>query len=137
MRHLILAVLVVLGCSLLSVQAEIAVVVHPSNTQTLTDSDIKNLFTGRQKSFPDGSPAIILNLPSGDPTQSAFNTNALGRSDAQLKAFWSKMMFTGKGNPPKEVENSQMLQLIAENPSMVGVIEASQATAAVRVVFTY
>lgn len=116
---------------------EIAVIVHPSNQQALADTDIKNLFTGRQKSFADGKPAIVLNLTAGDATQSAFNNKALGRSDAQLKAFWSKVMFTGKGSPPKEVDASEMLKLVAENPSTIGVIPASEVTPAVRVAITY
>lgn len=137
MRHKILVAIVALSCWTQAAYANIAVIVHPSNQQAITDTDVKNLFTGRQKSFADGSPAIVLNLNSGDATQSAFNNKALGRSDAQLKAFWSKVMFTGKGNPPKEVDSAEMLKLIAENPSIIGVIDASQATSAVRIAITY
>lgn len=137
MRHKILVAVVALSCWTQATYANIAVIVHPSNQQAITDTDVKNLFTGRQKSFADGSPAIVLNLTSGDATQSAFNNKALGRSDAQLKAFWSKVMFTGKGNPPKEVDSAEMLKLIAENPSIIGVIDASQATSAVRIAITY
>lgn len=137
MRVKMLATVVMLSCWSHVVNADIAVIVHPSNQQVLTDTDIKNLFTGRQKSFPDGNVAIVLNLTSGNETQSAFNNKALGRSDAQLKAFWSKVMFTGKGNPPKEVDSTEMLKLIAENPSTVGVIDSSQVTSAVRVAITY
>lgn len=118
-------------------QAEVVVIVHPSNQQTLSDTDIKNLFTGKQKSFPDGSPVIVLNLPEGDPMQSAFNNKALGRTDAQLKAFWSKVMFTGKGNPPKEVSSEDMLKLVAENPNTVGILDSSKASSSVRIAAKY
>lgn len=137
MRNKLLAALVVVSCCFQSVNAEIAVIVHPSNQQALSDTEVKNLFTGRQKSFADGSPAIVLNLVSGNETQTAFNTKVLGRSDAQLKAYWSKVMFTGKGNPPKEVDPAEMLKLVAENPSTVGLIDSSQVTSAVRTVISY
>jgi hypothetical protein len=137
MRNKFFAALVVVSCCSQSVNAEIAVIVHPSNQQAISDTEVKNLFTGRQKSFADGSPAIVLNLVSGNETQTAFNTKVLGRSDAQLKAYWSKVMFTGKGNPPKEVDPAEMLKLVAENPSTVGVIDSSQVTSAVRTVISY
>lgn len=137
MRNKFFAALVVVSCCFQSVNAEIAVIVHPSNQQALSDTEVKNLFTGRQKSFADGSPAIVLNLVSGNETQTTFNAKVLGRSDAQLKAYWSKVMFTGKGNPPKEVDPAEMLKLVAENPSTVGVIDSSQVTSAVRTVISY
>jgi len=137
MRHQLFAALVVVSCWSQGVNAEIVVIVHPSNQQAISDTEVKNLFTGRQKSFADGSPAIVLNLVSGNETQTAFNTKVLGRSDAQLKAYWSKVMFTGKGNPPKEVDPAEMLKLVAENPSTVGVIDSSQVTSAVRTVISY
>jgi hypothetical protein len=117
--------------------AEVAVIVSAKNTQNLTEVEIKNLFTGKQKGFADGSPAIVLNLTEGDPKQSEFNQKALGRSDAQLKAFWSKSMFTGKGNPPKEVSPTEMLKLVADNPSTVGVIDMSMVNDSVRVITKY
>lgn len=124
----------VLSCSL---YAEVAVIVSAANQQAISDAEIKNLFTGKQKSFPDGNPAIVLTLPGGDPKQTEFNQKALGRTDAQLKAYWSKVMFTGKGNPPKEVSAEEMLKLVTDNPSTIGVIDLSQVNNNVRVIAKY
>ena len=124
----------VLSCSL---YAEVAVIVSAANQQAISDAEIKNLFTGKQKSFPDGNPAIVMTLPGGDPKQTEFNQKALGRTDAQLKAYWSKVMFTGKGNPPKEVSAEEMLKLVADNPSTIGVIDLSQVNNNVRVIAKY
>ena len=117
--------------------SEVAVIVHANNQQSLTDTDIKNLFTGKLKSFPDGNPAIILSLPEGDPNQSLFNQKVLGRSDAQVKAFWSKLMFTGKGTPPKEVAAEEMIKLVSENPSTIGIIDSTMVSDKVRVLIKH
>jgi len=117
--------------------AEVAVIVHPSNQQNLSDTDIKNLFSGKQKSFPDGKAAIVLSLPEGDSQLSAFNNKVLGKTDSQMKAYWSKVMFTGKGTPPKEVTQDEMLKLVAENPSTIGIADAASVNAAVRVIGKY
>lgn len=117
--------------------ADVAVIVHPANQQSLSDTDIKNLFSGKQKSFPDGKPAIVLSLPEGDSNLSAFNNKVLGKTDSQMKAYWSKVMFTGKGTPPKEVTPSEMLKLVAENPNTIGIADAASVSSAVRVIGKY
>ena len=114
--------------------AEVAVIVNPANQQAISESDIKNLFSGKQKGFADGQVAIVLSLPEGDSLRSDFHKNALGKTDAQMKAYWSKVMFTGKGTPPKEVTADEMLKLVAENPNTIGLLDADKVTAAVRVV---
>lgn len=129
--------LIALSLASFSLYAEVAVIVSSTNQQAISEAEIKNLFTGKQKSFPDGNPAIVLNLPGGDPTQTEFNQKALGRTDAQLKAYWSKVMFTGKGNPPKEVSADEMLKLVAENPSTIGVIDHAKVNNSVRVITKY
>ncbi len=53
--------LVPLALFSLSVAAEIAVVVHPSNAAALNPEAIAQIYLGRSKSFPDGKAA----LPSG------------------------------------------------------------------------
>ena len=129
--------LITLSLISFSPYAEVAVIVSSANQQALSEADIKNLFTGKQKSFPDGNPAIVLNLQGGDPKQTEFNQKALGRTDAQLKAYWSKVMFTGKGNPPKEVSADEMLKLVADNPSTIGVIYHANVNSSVRVITKY
>lgn len=120
-----------------AVQADIALIVHPSNNATLTDSDIKALFLGKQRSFNDGQQAIPLVVLEAEPSRSEFNNKVLSKTDAQLKAYWSKLTFTGKGTPPKEVSSDEMLQLVSDNPATIGFIDAQKVSSAVKVVATY
>ena len=47
-----------------------------------------------------------------------------GKSPAQMKAYWSKIIFTGRGQPPKEVPNSAAVKKgIVENPAVIGYVE--------------
>ena len=53
----------------------------------------------------------------------------------QLKAYWAKLVFTGQGTPPKEVDNdAAVLKLVAENPNIIGYIDAAAVNSSVRVV---
>ena len=82
-----------------------------------------------------GGQAIPINLSSNSPSTNEFNEKALNKSNSQLKAYWSKLVFTGKGTPPKEVDSdAEMLSLISNNPSFIGYIDSSAVTDAVKVV---
>jgi ABC-type phosphate transport system substrate-binding protein len=118
--------------------AEVSIVVHPSNTSSLTEKDVSRIFLGKIKSFDNGSEVVPVSLQEGDPSRAEFNEKLLGRSDSQLKAYWSKLVFTGKGTPPKEVsDNSKIIELISKNPSMIGYIDSSAVTGDVKVVLTF
>lgn len=117
--------------------ADIALIVHPNNSATVSDSDIKALFLGKQRSFSDGKQAIPLVVVESEASRSEFNTKVLSKTDAQLKAYWSKLTFTGKGTPPREVSSAEMIQLVSDNPATIGFVDASKVTAAVKVVATY
>ncbi|WP_306519189.1 phosphate ABC transporter substrate-binding protein [Rheinheimera sp.] len=117
--------------------ADIALIVHPDNAAAVTDSDIKALFLGKQRSFSDGKQAIPLVVVESESSRSEFNTKVLSKTDSQLKAYWSKLTFTGKGTPPREVSTEEMLQLVSANPATIGFVDASKVSAAVKVVATY
>lgn len=88
--------------------ADVAVIVHPSNNAVLTQDDVNKIFTGRAKSFPDGKAAEPLNLVESVPVRADFDQKGLGRSSSQMKAYWSKLVFTGKGPPLKNYHQKKM-----------------------------
>ncbi|HLO93975.1 MAG TPA: phosphate ABC transporter substrate-binding protein, partial [Burkholderiaceae bacterium] len=63
-----------------------------------------------------------------------FYAQVAGRSEAQIKAYWSRMVFTGKGAPPQEVgDGAAVKKLLANNPNLVGYIDAAQVDGSVKV----
>ncbi|QTH64281.1 phosphate ABC transporter substrate-binding protein [Psychrosphaera ytuae] len=114
--------------------ADVAVIVHPSNNSTLDEKAIARIFTGKMKTFPDGSQIIPVNLAAGNAVTQEFNTKALNRSESQLKAYWSKLVFTGKGTPPQEVGSAEeAIKLVASNPNTISFVDASKVTGDVKV----
>ena len=131
--------LLIISCLFLSnlAHAAIAVVVHPSNQTSLTQDDLVRLYTGKLSAFPNGASAIPVNLADSVPLRADFDQKALGRSSSQVKAYWSKLVFTGKGTPPKEVaSDSEVLELVASNPNLIGYVSAGAVSAKVKVLLT-
>ncbi len=87
---------------------------------------------------PDGSRAIPLTFEQGNPVRDAFNMNILGKSESQYSAFWSKLVFTGRGTPPEMISSEdEMLELVANNPNTIGFIDESRVNANVKVIGTF
>ena len=119
-----------------AVSAEIAVIVNPANT---ADSpQVSRIFLGKAKSFSNGSPAIPVNLSEASPLTSEFNKKVLNKSSSQLKAYWSKLVFTGKGTPPKAVSSdAEMIKLVSANPNLIGYVDAASVDGSVKVVASF
>ena len=121
-----------------SAQAAVDVVVHPSNANAIDAGAIKKIFTGKSKSFADGSKALPITQSDGSSATDEFNQKVLNKSSSQLKAYWSKLVFTGKGIPPKDVaSDADVLKLISTNPNMIGYVDVGSVNNSVKVVATF
>lgn len=137
-RFLISILILVFSLLANTVLADTAVIVHPSNADTIDKELVVKIFLGKTKSFPGGGDILPINQKEGTDIRTKFDEGVLEKSSSQVKSYWSKLMFTGKGTPPKEVDSSaQMKQLIAENPATIGYIDAAEVDDSVKVVFTF
>ncbi|MDA8621927.1 phosphate ABC transporter substrate-binding protein [Psychrosphaera sp.] len=113
------------------------VVVHPSNADALDKSAISRIFLGKAKSFPGGGTATPIDQAEGSAATNEFNDKVLSRSGSQLKAYWSKLVFTGKGTPPKKVDSdAAVIDMVSKNPDMIGYIQGDGG-GAVKVVASF
>jgi ABC-type phosphate transport system substrate-binding protein len=112
-------------CAEVAVAADVvAVVSAKSQVTVLTKAQIADIFLGKVNRYPDGSPAVPIDLAEGSPARDEFYVKYAGKSPAQVKAHWSKIIFTGRGQPPAEAANSADLKKrVAENPSAIGYLE--------------
>ena len=118
--------------------AEVAVIVSSANANPVSASEVKRIFLGKLKKFPDGSKVTPINQKAGQDLRKAFDSAALGKSASQIKSFWAKQVFSGKGNPPKEVATDQeVIAEVAGNPNAIGYVDAGSVSADVKVVATF
>jgi ABC-type phosphate transport system substrate-binding protein len=115
--------------------AEVEIVVHPSNSAAFDKDAIKRIFLGKTRAFPGGGEAVPIGLKEGTAGSQEFTKSVLSKTPKQLKAYWAKMVFTGKGTPPRQMDGtSQILDLISTNPNLIGFVPAGSATGNVKVV---
>jgi ABC-type phosphate transport system substrate-binding protein len=131
------ALLLFLGLLPARTSADVVAIVAPNSAiLTLSKSQVADLFLGKARRFPDGSVALPVDQADGRSVRDEFYAKVADRSPAQIRAYWSKIIFTGRGQPPVTVPNSaDMKKRIAQNPYAIGYIEANLVDASVRVVF--
>lgn len=118
--------------------ADIAIIVHKDNSVDVTSADVSNIFLGKINSFADGERALPLVLKRGNPVRKEFITKVLSRSEAQYKAYWSRLIFTGRATPPIELSsNSDVINKVSENRNAIAFIDASDVSDHIRVVQVY
>jgi ABC-type phosphate transport system substrate-binding protein len=124
-----------LSCSLGTAGADVVTVVSArSPVTTLSKSQVADIFLGRSSRFPDGAQATPIDQPEASSVRDEFYNEVTGKSRAQLKAHWSKIIFTGRGQPPKIVSSgAEVKKLLAANLFAIAYIDASQVDTSVRV----
>jgi hypothetical protein len=129
------AVLVCLAASEWLPADEVAVVSAKSTVVTLSKSELMNIFLGKAARFPDGSLAVPIDRSEGTPARDEFYASIAGRSAAQMKAYWSKVIFTGRGQPPRAVASgSEAKKLVVADAHTIGYIEPNLVDETLRVV---
>jgi ABC-type phosphate transport system substrate-binding protein len=112
----------------------VAVVSSKSPVTTLSKIQVADIFLGKTIRFPDGVQAVPIDQAEGSPERDEFYATFTGKSPAQIKSHWSKIIFTGRGQPPKAVSNSvEVRKLIAANPQAISYIERSAVDSSVKV----
>ncbi len=122
-------------CSTTAV-ADLVVIVNPANHNQLTEADVRNIFLGKTRSYPDGTTAIPVELGNNTPAKNEFNKDILKKDDAQVRAYWARMVFTGRATPPKALgSDEEVINLIASNPNLMGYVSSEHLSKTVRVAY--
>ena len=125
-----------LGFGSAGASAEVVAVVAASNpVSTLSRSQIADIFLGKMIRFPDGRQVVPVDQVENSAAREAFYLKFADKSPAQIKAFWSRIIFTGRGQPPPEVSNGvEVKKFIARHPDAIGYIEQKLVDDSVKVV---
>ena len=111
--------------------AEVVVIVNPANSEAVSKDQIANVYLGKSTALTP------IDQSDGSAIRGEFYKKVADKDASQAKALWSKLVFTGKATPPKEVGSSaDVKKAIAANPKAIGYIEKSAVDATVKVVLT-
>jgi ABC-type phosphate transport system substrate-binding protein len=125
-----------LTSSLSAAQAEVVVVVSAKNSlNSLTFNQLADIFLGKTEKLPNGARVAPVEQGENSGEKEEFYRRYLNRSQAQIRAYWAKQIFTGKGEPPREFKSIEQLKRhLAANPNSIAYLEREKLDASLKVV---
>lgn len=114
-------------------RAELVVVVNPHVTfNSLTRVELRRIFLGQTGNFPNGEPAVPFDV-TGD-YRNLFYQYILAKTPESVESYWANMIFTGKAEPPRQIQPSEAKQRVAISRRAISYIERSQVDSSVKVI---
>lgn len=119
-----------------SAYADVVVIVSAKSAITrLTAEQVTKIFLGKTATFPNDGDAVPIDQAEGNATRNEFYAKVVNKSPSQMSAYWTKIIFTGDGYPPKQLEgNLNVRNAVAGNQNAIGYIDRSAVDSSVRVI---
>jgi len=126
------ALMAALGAVALPASAEVVVIVSQKNPASRMFSEqASQFFLGKSNLFTP------VDLPESSAVRAEFYKKMADKDTAQVKALWSKLVFTGKATAPKEYASAaEVKKAVAADPKAIGYIEKSAVDDTVKVILT-
>ncbi len=107
---------------------DIVVIANPA-AGPISKEQIEDIYLARNSAWTP------IDQAAGSSIYAEFYKKMTGRDTAQVKAIWSRILFTGRGVPPKQlIDSAAVKKAVAANPKAVGYIEKSAVDASVKVI---
>jgi len=115
----------------------VVVVAKNSPLETLDDTYIANIFLSRTNRYPNGDKAIPIEL-TNLTLRNNFYRSIAGKSPNQLSAYWTTLVFTGRGHPPKSYSDiKQLISRLESQAGAIAYIDNSQVTEDLKVIYRF
>jgi len=135
MKHLLTLLLLIMS---IQVQAEMVVVVHKDSVvDTLSQQQVTNIFLAKTNRTSTGHRVTPVELINSE-YKSLFYEKITQKTLAQINSYWMSLIFTGKGKPPKKLDNIQsLIDELSVNSNAISYLPIDQTTTVMKVVYTF
>jgi ABC-type phosphate transport system substrate-binding protein len=106
--------------------APFTVVVNAGNPlAALPASEVSKMFLKKATRWPSGQPVAAVDLPDDSPVREGFSQAIHQRATTAVRAYWQKMIFSGRDvPPPEEASATAVLAHVRANPGGIGYVPA-------------
>lgn len=119
-----------LGSSLLFfssiAHADIAVIVNPANQgASVTMTNVQEIFLGIRGRLSNGAEVTPVDQGQDQKIRQNFYKLVASKNAVEMKAYWTRLIFTGRGSPPPVLPSAQAVrERVASDKRAIGYIEA-------------
>lgn len=99
----------------------------------LNNKTVKDIFLGKITKIK-GHSVEPINQAAGRPITVLFNEAVVGKNENKMRAYWSRMVFSGKGSPPPTLDDDQAVKIhVSNNKGALSYIKKSSVDDTVKV----
>jgi ABC-type phosphate transport system substrate-binding protein len=114
----------------------LVVVGAESPIDKLSAKQVADIFLARTRSLDAVGRVTPLQL--GDDERYDFYQRISSKTPAQINSYWTALIFTGKGKPPKVLrDRGQWLDTLSHDPGAISFLDAGQLNPALKVVYRF
>ena len=113
----------------------VVVAAAASPLETLGPDDVARIFLGKTETTPAGHHVVPVDQPEGVPVREQFYRQLTGKTAAQLRAYRARLIFTGQGQPPRQLSLEALARFLAANPSAIGYCDRGAVPAGLRILY--
>ncbi len=112
---------------------DVLIVANAGLTVTqITETQLRDIFTGARTRFDNGARAVPV-LLKGGPVHEVFLRRHVGDTPDEFRVRWRKAVFTGQGSMPREfASEAELLHYIEATPGAIGYVSRVQGAPAVK-----
>ena len=113
---------------------QLVVITHSDSAiHTLSREQVSRIFLGRLKLLPTGERVTVV---EAEPLREHFYRRLIGRDIAEINAYWARLQFSGRTQPPLRLHSSEeALAAVLAERNVVGYIDADLLDPRAKVLF--
>lgn len=136
-KYLTLTLFLIVSMDATSAYSDVVVIVSAeSKVTTLTAEEISRIFLGKADTFPNQNFVVPIDQPERSEIRNEFYSKVVLKNASQLAAYWAKIIFTGDGRPPMQLEGDlSVRKAVSMNPDAIGYIDKRKVDNSVKVIY--
>lgn len=112
----------------------VVIVSKDSSIDSISKKELSKIFLSKTKKLPNGQKALRVEI-NDEKIISKFYKSVSNKNQKRLKKYWTKMIFTGRGLPPKKLSSiDEIKQFIQNNPNAISYIPIKNLTNNLKVI---
>jgi hypothetical protein len=90
----------------------------------LSAEQVARIYFKQSTSLPAGGPVEPFDLREGSPLYVEFYSRVMGKSPAQVRAYWARQSFSGMGIPPRQfASTAEAIKLVLKTPGAIAYVQ--------------
>jgi ABC-type phosphate transport system substrate-binding protein len=114
-----------------------AIVVHPSRSESVTITDVAQIYLKQRRFWRDGTVIVPVNRDAGSAARESFAEVVFHSDPASHRPYWNRQYFQGVLPPITLASSQAVLRFVASEPRAIGYLPERLVDASVHVVARY